>query len=222
MPPKVTVYSDYICPFCLIGKSRVDRLEEQFGVEVEWKGFEIHPETPPEGRDRKSFGYSEDQMAAMSSHIEEMCAEEGLEVAPRTRSSNSKLAMQIGEFAKEKGRFKEYHDAVFRTYWQEGKDIGQRELLLAVAAEAGLDVGELEAYLEGDGADEKLAEHLREVMQYGIDGVPTFIIGNKMVVGAQPYEVLEKVLKGELSGAEKPSGHVQDGGQPDDPAGGEG
>ena len=50
MKPKVTIYSDYICPFCYIGKDRADRLQQEFDVEIEWKGFEIHPETPEEGR----------------------------------------------------------------------------------------------------------------------------------------------------------------------------
>ena len=203
MAPKVIVYSDYICPFCFIGKERVDRLEMEFGVDVEWKGFEIHPETPAGGSDLTSLGFDEATVAAISSQVRNLSEEANLKLNLPSRISNSRLALQIAEFAKEKGKFKEFHEAVFRAYWQEGKDIGHREQLFTLAAQAGLDSEELESYLESDKAADKLNQYLQEVREYGISGVPTFVIGNKMVVGAQPYEVLERVLTEELSSDSK-------------------
>ena len=199
MAPKVIVYSDYICPFCFIGKERAERLEKEFGVDVEWKGFEIHPETPAGGSDLASLGFDEATATAMRSRVLELSDEAGLELNLPSRISNSRLALQIAEFAKEKGKFKEYHEAVFRAYWQEAKDIGNREQLFSLAAQAGLDREELESYLESGKAAGKLNQHLEEVREYGISGVPTFVIGDKMVVGAQPYEVLKKVLSEELA-----------------------
>ncbi|MDP6347396.1 MAG: DsbA family oxidoreductase [Dehalococcoidia bacterium] len=200
MAPNITIYSDYICPFCLIGKERADRLEKNFGIEVEWKGLEIHPETPPEGSDLSSLGLDEDRVAALRSRVLEMAQESGLKLEFRSRISNSRLALQVAEFAKGKGRFKEYHDAVFRAYWQESHDIGDRNQLLSIAVRAGLDIQELKSYLESDLSAASLDQSLEEAMRYGISGVPTFIIGNKKVVGAQPYEVLEGILRQELSG----------------------
>ncbi len=194
MAPKVIVYSDYICPFCFIGKERAERLEKEFGVDVEWKGFEIHPETPAGGSDLASLGFDEATATAMRSRVLELSDEAGLELNLPSRISNSRLALQIAEFAKEKRKFKEYHEAVFRAYWQEAKDIGHREQLFSLAAQAGLDLEELESYLESGKAAGKLNQHLEEVREYGISGVPTFVIGNKIVVGAQPYEVLKKIL----------------------------
>jgi predicted DsbA family dithiol-disulfide isomerase len=198
MELKIVVYSDYVCPFCFIGKSLADRLERQFGIETEWKGFEIHPEIPPVGCDLKSLGFGDGPAAAMFSRIAQLADEAGLRLEPQARVSNTHLALQVAEFAKGKGRFKEYHQAVFEAYWQLGKDIGDRKQLFSIAAKAGLDLKELEAYLKSGKADVKLEQYLREVRQYGIGGVPTFLIGNKMVVGAQPYEVLEAVVKEEL------------------------
>jgi predicted DsbA family dithiol-disulfide isomerase len=198
MVPKIVIYSDYICPFCFIGKSLADRLEKQFGIETEWKGFEIHPEIPPEGCDFTSLGFGEGTAAAMFSRIAQLAEKAGLRLEPQARISNTHLALQVAEFAKEKGLFKEYHRAVFEAYWQEGRDIGDRRQLFSIAASLGLDQKELEAYLRSGKADVKLGQYLREVRQYGIEGVPTFIIGNKMVVGAQPYEALERVVKEEL------------------------
>lgn len=199
MSSGVIVYSDYICPFCFIGKERADRLEREFGVDVEWRGFEIHPDTPPDGSDLTSLGFDEATAAAIHSQVQKLSEETGLKLNPSTRLSNSRLALQVAEFAKEKGKFKEYHEAVFRAYWQEGKDIGNMEQLFSLAAQAGLDLDEIKSYLESGKAAGRLKQHLREVREYGISGVPTFVIGNKMVVGAQPYQVLEKVLTEEAS-----------------------
>ncbi len=202
MSRKVIIYGDYICPFCYIGQKRVDQLEEQFGIEVEWKGLEIHPETPLEGVDLKSLGFDKSRAAAIHSQVQKLSEEAGLKLNLRSWISNSRLALQIGEFAKEKGKFKEYHEGVFKAYWQESKDIGHREQLFSVSVQAGLDSRELETYLESGKAAGKLNQHLQEILQYGIDGLPAFIIGNKMVVGAHPYEVLEKMVKQELFSGE--------------------
>ena len=113
MAPKVIVYSDYICPFCFIGKERVDRLEREFGVDVEWKGFEIHPEIPAGGSDLASLGFDEATVAAISSQVRNLSEEANLKLNLPSRISNSRLALQIAEFAKEQVKFKEYHEAVF-------------------------------------------------------------------------------------------------------------
>ena len=187
-----------MCPFCFIGKERADRLEREFGVDVELKRFEIHPETPAGGIDLASLGFDKAIAAAIHSQVQKLSEEAGLKLNPLTGISNSRLSLQIAEFTKEKGKFKEYHEAVFRGYWQESIDIGDRKQLFSLAAQVGLDLNELESYLESGKAADKLNQHLQEVREYGINGVPTFVIGNKMVVGAQPYQVLEKMLNEEF------------------------
>ncbi|MEE8470988.1 MAG: DsbA family protein [Dehalococcoidia bacterium] len=137
MLPEVVVYSDYICPFCFIGKALVDRLEKRFGIEAEWKGFEIHPEIPASGCDFKSLGFSEGRAAAMLSRIRELADEVGLRFEPPALMSNSRLALEIAEFAKEKERFKEYHQAIFEAYWQQGKDIGSRGAAIVYCGQGG-------------------------------------------------------------------------------------
>jgi predicted DsbA family dithiol-disulfide isomerase len=196
-PPKVTVYSDYICPFCFIGKRLADRLEARFGIEAEWKGFEIHPEIPRGGCDYESLGFSGGTADALLSRIMSLAGEVGLHIVPPAKLSNSRLALEVAEFAKEAGRFRDYHEAVFRAYWQEGADIGDREQLFAIAAAAGLDRAELEAYLGSGRAGSRLNGYLREVRERGIEAVPTFVIGDRKVAGAQPFEVLESVFEEE-------------------------
>lgn len=193
--PKVVVYSDYICPFCFIGNNIVERLEEEFDVDVEWKGFEIHPETPKEGSTLEDIGMDKGYIEAVKAGVKNLADDAGLVIKFPPKISNSRLALEIAEVAKEKGRFKEFHRAVFKAYWQESKDIGNREFLFDVAEKTGLSIEELKECLERGEARGKLREYLEEVRRYGITGVPTFMIGDKMVVGAQPYEVLKKAMR---------------------------
>ncbi|MEK0326049.1 MAG: DsbA family protein, partial [Nitrosopumilus sp.] len=160
-------------------------------------------ETPPDGSDLASLGFNEATVAAISSQVRNLSEDADLKLNLPSRISNSRLALQIAEFAKEKGKFKEYHEAVFRAYWQEGKDIGHKEQLFSLAVQVGLDIEELESYLESGKAADQLSQHLQEVRDYGISGVPTFVIGNKIVVGVPPYVVLEKMLIEELSSNSK-------------------
>jgi predicted DsbA family dithiol-disulfide isomerase len=139
---------------------------------------------------------------ALLSRVMGLADEVGLRIVPPTRIPNSRLALEVAEFAKEKRRFREYHEAVFRAYWQKGVDIGDRERLFGLAVGAGLDTGDLESYLRSGRAEAKLNEYLREVLRQGIDGVPTFVIGDRKVVGAQPFDVLERAFEEELGRAD--------------------
>jgi len=184
---KVVVYSDYVCPFCFIGKRRVDKLKEELDVDVEWKGFELHPETPKEGRTREHKTVSE--------FVDRLAKDVNLEFKPRSLSSNSRLSLRAGEFAKSKNKFEEYHEAIFQAYFQEAKDIGDINLIKEIVERIGLDTNELDNYLITDEADKMLERHKKEAREDRIDAVPTFIIGDKKIIGAQPYSVIKEVVE---------------------------
>jgi predicted DsbA family dithiol-disulfide isomerase len=186
LKPKLIVYSDYICPFCYIGKRRVDRLKEEIDVDVDWRSFELRPGTPEEGipRERKT----------VSDSVKRLAEEVELDFKPRSTISNSKLSFKTGEFTKTKDKFEEYHEAVFKAYFQEGKNIGDINVIEEIIAEIGLDKKEFGDYLKSNIAGEILEKHKREAMEEGIYAVPTFIVGNKMIIGAQPYETLKEIV----------------------------
>jgi len=192
---KVSVYSDYICPFCYIGFDRIVKLKEQFDLDVEWQPFEIHPETPKEGITLEKLLIPGEYLDMVKSNVIRLAAEAGIKLKFSTKLPNSRLALYVSEFAKKKGKFDEFHQLVFNSYWKEGKDIGDLSLLLDLAESIGLNKDEILSYIESDEPSKKLREVSLKLSKYRINGVPTFFIGDKIVVGAQPYNVFEKVIK---------------------------
>ena len=144
-------------------------------------------------------------MERLGEHLEQMAREEGLDMSRPPFRSNSHLAMVADLFARDAGRQEPYHSNMFKAYWQEHRNIGLREVVLEVAAESGLDTAELAKALDEGRYEAEMATVYDECGQYGINGVPTFIIGRYMVVGAQPYEMLERALSLAEQEAEAPS-----------------
>ena len=195
---KITVYSDYICPFCYIGFDRIEKLKQQFDLNVEWQPFEIHPETPREGIKLDKLLFPKEYLEMVRTNVKRLADDAGIRLKFTDKLPNSRLAFYISEFARKKGRFNEFHKLVFDTYWREGKDIGDLSLLLDLAESIGLNKNEILSYIESDEPGKKLREISLELNKYGINGVPTFFIGDKIVVGAQPYEVFVKVIRNVL------------------------
>jgi predicted DsbA family dithiol-disulfide isomerase len=123
-----------------------------------------------------------------------MAKDEGLEMSRPPFRSNSHLAMIADAFARDCGLQEPFHTNMFQAYWQRHRNIGQRDVVLDVARDSGLDVAELEKAMDDGRYEPELAAVYEDCNRYGITGVPTFIIGRYMVVGAQPYEMLERAL----------------------------
>ncbi|MHA1319979.1 MAG: DsbA family oxidoreductase [Promethearchaeota archaeon] len=192
---KVTVFSDYICPFCYIGFYRVEQLIKNYDLEVEWRPFEIHPETPKEGMDLNNLPYPKEYLDMMKANIKKLADDVGISLKLSEKLPNSRLALYISEFARKNGKFDDFHKLVFDSYWKDGKDIGDQALLLGLAETVGLNRNEILKYIASEEPKSELTKSLKELKQYGINGVPTFIIGDKIVVGAQPYDVFKKVIE---------------------------
>jgi predicted DsbA family dithiol-disulfide isomerase len=165
----------------------VDRLKEEFDVDVEWKGFELNPETPKEGKMRVKESISE--------NVKRLAEEVNLTFNPRSIISNSKLSLKTGEFAKKKNKFEEYHEATFKAYFQDTKDIGNINVIKKIIEKIDLDKTELKKYLNTNEADKILDRYKIEAKKDGIYAVPTFIVGNKKIIGVQPYNIIRKVIE---------------------------
>ena len=137
-----------------------------------------------------------------------MAAEAGLSIAGRDWVSNSRPALEAAEFARDQGLFDPFHRAVFSAYHAEGRDIGKHDVLSEIATSVGLDAGGMVAALSEGRYTARVEEDLEMSRQMGLTGVPVFIIGNRAIVGAQPYNVFEYVM--ELLGRDKRVTPAQD------------
>lgn len=192
---EVVVYSDYVCPFCYIGYHRIEKLKEQYNLDVEWKPFELHPETPKEGVPIEKLPFPREAFEMFIANVKKLADEDGLTIKSGGIMSNSRLALYISEYARKKGLFNQFHEIIMKKYWIEGKNIGDLSLLLELAESIGLNRDEILDFIETDEPAKILKASTAELQNYMINGVPTFIIGDsKIVIGAQPYEYFERVI----------------------------
>jgi predicted DsbA family dithiol-disulfide isomerase len=171
-------------------------LKDNFEIEVQWRAFPLHPETPEEGRTLEElFAGRNMDIPAMLARLKSVADAEGLPWGTRKMTFNSRLAQEMGKWAEEKGKGDEFHDMVFRTYFVDGKNIAKKDVLLELGKKVGLPVKEAKEVLESRTFKEAVDEDWKLSMRKGITAVPTFVIDHQSVVGAQPYEVLEQFLK---------------------------
>ena len=176
---------------------RIEKLKTEHDVKVEWVHFPLHPETPPEGRALADLfaGRSAEQRKAMQASMKARMDAEGLPYGDRTHTYNSRLAQELGKWADTQPGGEAFHDAMFRAYFVEARDISQPAVLLAIAEGVGLPVDAAREVLEKRTFKAAVDADWKLSRDYGITGVPTFVIGRRGVVGAQPYEVLEQLVK---------------------------
>jgi predicted DsbA family dithiol-disulfide isomerase len=175
---------------------RVQRLQKEHGVQVKIVHFPLHPDTPPEGKSLQALfagrGYD---IPKMQAQMRERMAAEGLPYGNRTMTYNSRLAQELGSWADSQPGGEAIHDALFRAYFVDGKNIGDPEILVSVAESVGLDARQAREVIEKRTHKAAIDADWEKSRQYGVTGVPTFVIGNQGAVGAQPYEVLEELVK---------------------------
>jgi predicted DsbA family dithiol-disulfide isomerase len=175
---------------------RIERLRTEHNVKVEWIHFPLHPETPPEGRAlAKLFGGREEDRRARHEQMKARMTAEGLPYGERTMTYNSRLAQELGKWADTQPGGDALHDALFRAYFVEARDISQPAVLLEVAKAVGLDVDAAHQVIETRAFKAAVDEDWALSRHYGITGVPTFVVGRHGVVGAQPYEVLVQLVE---------------------------
>jgi predicted DsbA family dithiol-disulfide isomerase len=176
---------------------RIEKLKTEHDVKIEWVHFPLHPETPMEGRALADLfrGRSPEQRQAMHAQMKARMDAEGLPYGERTMTYNSRLAQELGKWADTQPGGEALHDAFFRAYFVDARDISNTDVLLEIVKEAGLLVDGAREVLEKRTFKDAVDKDWQLSRQYGITGVPTFVVGRQGVVGAQPYEVLEQLVK---------------------------
>jgi len=205
--PMITldIISDPICPWCYIGKARLDQAIAETGIdpfEVNWRIFQLNPDMPPGGMDRKAyleakFGGPEGAKRVYS-RIRAVAGESGLDIRfdaiPRT--PNTFDAHRVIRWAKATGHQNAVVQQLFRRYFELGQDISQRETLLDAAEAAGMEREVVARLLDGDADRAELEAEEEAARRMGVTGVPCFIIGGRYVLqGAQDAETWKRVLR---------------------------
>jgi len=165
-------------------------------VKIEWVHFPLHPETPAEGRSLADLfaGRNVDRKAMHEAMKARMDAE-GLPYGERTMTYNSRLAQELGKWADTQPGGEALHDALFRAYVVDARDISQPSVLLELVTSVGLSVEGAREVLDKRTFKAAVDADWALSRQYGVTGVPTFVAGKYGVVGAQPYEVLEELVR---------------------------
>ncbi len=201
---KLDILSDPICPWCMIGKARLDRALEQrpdHPFEIEWHPFQLNPDMPREGMDRRAyleakFGGRE-AAAEVYARVDDAARESGMEIdwgaIPRT--PNTLDAHRLIHWAGLEGRQTPAVAALFRAYFREGRDLGDRDTLADIADGAGLDAAMIRRLLATEADEDDIRARDAHARERGVTGVPTFIIADQHVVpGAQPPELWIRLI----------------------------
>jgi predicted DsbA family dithiol-disulfide isomerase len=202
---RIDVISDVVCPWCYIGKRRLEKaiaqVADQVEVELEYHPFELNPDMPMEGRNQKEyltkkFG-SETKYQQVIDHVTEVAAEEGLkfDFKKQVVSPNTRNAHRLIWLAKKQGKQIDIKEALMKAYFEQGIDLTKMENLISIATQVGLDPEKTKSFLDStEGLVEVTTSEMQNA-QRGISGVPFYIINNQYgVSGAQPSEVFAKAL----------------------------
>jgi len=175
---------------------RIEQLKKNFEVTIQWRAFPLHPETPEEGRTLEElFAGRNIDIPQMLNRLKMVADELGLPWGERRKTYNSRLAQELGKWAESKGKGDEFHQAVFRAYFVDGKNIAKLDVLLDLADSVELPSPEAEEVLRQRAFKKAVDEDWALCYKLGITAVPTFVINGQSVVGAQPYTILEELLR---------------------------
>ncbi|MCK4834632.1 MAG: DsbA family protein [Gammaproteobacteria bacterium] len=182
---KITVYSDYICPFCYVGHHRLLRLRDSYDLKINWCFLEIHPETPAEGEPIDSLDYPSEQWQQMMANLERIAAEENIPLSPLSFITNSRDALLLSEASKHCGRdtFYKLHEKLFSAYFVDSENIGDRQVLNEIAECCDIDKQTIDSAWTDKKHQQRLLENFNSARRHNIQSVPSFIFGDRVLTG---------------------------------------
>ena len=204
MSVTVTMTSDFICPWCLIGEQRlfeaIDSLPPGLDVQVDWLPFELNPHMPKDGMDRRLYRSQKFGSWARSQELDAYTVAAGkregiaFEYGRITRTPNTFVAHRLTWLAAREGRQRAVVEGVLRGYFTEGRDIGDLDTLAEIAGEAGLEHEQARAFLASSEGAPEVRSLIDGAPARGVAGVPHFDIDGSVVTGAQRPETLRHAI----------------------------
>ncbi|WP_144186820.1 DsbA family oxidoreductase [Elioraea rosea] len=209
MTLKLTVVSDAICPWCRIGKKRLDdalamlaETDPGLRFELAFFPFMLNPDMPDEGVERAAYRAAKfgslERSRELDAQVKEAGAAAGLDfrLDAIARTPNTTNAHRLSRFAAEAGRQPAVMEAIFRAYFHAGRDIGDVAVLADIAGEAGMDRGAVAERLAGSEAQDEVRAEAAAASRAGINGVPTFVLNRHILFsGAQAPDTIAEALR---------------------------
>jgi predicted DsbA family dithiol-disulfide isomerase len=203
---QIEIYSDVVCPWCFIGKRRLEQALERIGaaqrVQVRWRPFQLNPTMPKGGMDRRTYLQAKFGGAEALHRIEDRVAKageaDGIEFALDRieRTPNTFDAHRLIWFAEQQGCQDEVVEALFHSYFTKGREIGNLDSLAEIAADCGLNREKVERFLASGRAVQEVRAEEAAGHRLGIRGVPYFVLnGSNSISGAQPPDVFVSALQ---------------------------
>ena len=199
---RIDVWSDYVCPFCYLELPVLERLQAELGpeLEVHWRAFELRPAPLPTLEPGGEY-----LRTTWARAVYPLAEQRGMTLRLPPVQPRSRKAFEAAEFARLQGRFDPMHRALFRAFFEDGRDLADHDVLVEIGRSVGLDGEELRTALQGARHGQKIQADQQLAGEIGVSGVPALVIsaGEKgyLVSGAQPYEplrgVIDRVLEAE-------------------------
>jgi predicted DsbA family dithiol-disulfide isomerase len=192
---RILVWSDYVCPFCYLERPVLERAQAELGhgFEIDWRSFELRPELEPTLDPDAEYLHR-----VWNQSVYPMAQERGMVLKLPPVQPRSRKAHEAAEFARQAGRLDAMNNALFKAFFEDGRDLADIEVLLDIGQSVELDAGELHEALTSGRYEQRVIEDQQLARQIGISGVPALIVtaGAQayLVSGAQPYEAVKDVI----------------------------
>ncbi len=202
----ITVYSDYVCPFCYLGRESLSRYQadREAALEIDWQPFDLRSgkrnadgsidHSVDDGKDDDYFEQAKESVRRLQ---EKYDVEMAMDLATDVDSLNAQVASYYVKQHDDYETWLAFDEAIFAALWTEGRDIGSEEVLLDLAGDVGIDADEISAALDDGTLRDELTDEFVAAQQAGVTGVPTFASDGHAARGAVPPEHLQRLVEGD-------------------------
>lgn len=191
--PRILLFFDYACSFCYVDGFRFDQLKEEYDVDVVLIPFELRPDMPSEGISARAEGLAHSKK--VDEHLYKLAREGGYPMVLPDLIPHTHKALVMGEVARTAGMHETVHAAIFGAYFGEGLDIGDEDVLLAVADETGLGAEKVRAAWAEGTHEDRLHAYRHLGIGLGVDATPSALICNELMIGSRPYGVIRDAVQ---------------------------
>ncbi len=195
------VFSDYACTWCYFATSNIERLKKEHDINIKWTAYSLHPDTPEEGVSLSET--LKNKPVSVEEAVESMkktAQKEGLQISNNIRTFNTRLLQELSKWAETEGKGDEFHKAAYNAYYVDVINIAKINELLNLSESVGLSRKKAKKVIDDRTFKDHVDEDYKRAEAMDVCVIPTFVVGDNMVVGSKPYEILEKLLFGKTGG----------------------